>query len=285
MTSKVFMPRSLDELWDILDKNPQARTYAGGTDLLVKLRAAASSGENSQALVCLERIGELAGIKEYDDRICIKACTTHSRLLSEPAIQQHFPVLAKALDTLGSPLIRNMGTIGGNICTASPAGDALPPLYVLGAVLELKSASGSRTCAINEFISGPGKVALKQGEILYSVLLDKHQRWNVQHFEKVSKRKALSIAIASLAAVAEISDDNTIEKIRCAWGSVGPAIAVSRAAEEFLSGKILSLDNLQQAAVLADPAFSPIGDLRASAEYRREVAGNLLQRLLDYKKS
>ena len=139
--TEVFLPRSLEELWDILERYPEAAVYAGGTDLLVKLR---SSIARPNYLICVERIEALKGVYDTGEEILIGAGATHTQVLEHPLIKQHFPVLAKAISVLGSPPIRHMGTIGGNIVTASPAGDTLPALYVLAAEVEIQSSNRSR---------------------------------------------------------------------------------------------------------------------------------------------
>ena len=120
---EVFLPRTLEELWEILDKKPGAAIYAGGTDLLVKTRSGAI---DPSCFVCLERIGALQGVRDLGEEVFIGPATTHSQLLDDSLIREHFQVLAKSLSFLASPPIRHMGTIGGNIVTASPAGDTLP---------------------------------------------------------------------------------------------------------------------------------------------------------------
>ena len=190
--------------------------------------------------------------------------------------------MAKAVSFLASPPIRHMGTIGGNIVTASPAGDTLPALYVLGAEVEISSGSGSRRLPLASFIRGPGTVDLHTGEILTGVWLQKALHWNVHHYEKIGRRKAQACAIASMAAILEMSDEGRIEKARLAWGSVGPTVVTSAAAEESIIGGDLCLETLKPAVKLVQDAVSPIDDVRASAEYRRTVAGALLLRLVEY---
>jgi xanthine dehydrogenase FAD-binding subunit len=273
----VLLPQSLDQLWTALEAAPDALPYAGGTDLLVRLRTVTPAPAD---LICLERIEDLQGVTDHGNDICIGACTTHSRLLSDPLITEHFPVLGKALKVLGSPPVRNMGTIGGNIVTASPAGDTLPPLYILGAELELQTRDGSRRIKVKDFILGPGATDIRPGEILTGVWLRKDPGLNLHHFEKVGQRKALAIALVSLAAVAEITEEGIVKRFRCAWGSVGPTVVTSPEAEAPLIGRPLSLEHLDKCALYAQKAVSPIDDLRASALYRRQVSGNLLLRLL-----
>jgi xanthine dehydrogenase small subunit len=275
---KPFMPKTIDEIWCILEEQPDIILYAGGTDLLVKLRA--SHTLHNTPLICLERIEELKTVYESAGRVFIGACCTHSQLLSNPLIQQRFPVLIKALRSLGSPPIRNMGTIGGNICTASPAGDTLPPLYVLDAKVEIRSQNQYRRMPIKDFIVGPGITALKKGEILYGLWLEDNNSYNIHHFEKVGQRRSLAISIASLTALVKTTETGIVEKTRFAWGSVGPTTVTSEEAEAALIGKPLSEETLKALMPFVEKAVSPIDDLRASASYRRVVAGNLLFRLL-----
>jgi xanthine dehydrogenase small subunit len=272
-----FLPETYDEIWHMLKDKPDALLYAGGTDLLVKLRA--SHTLHNTPVVCLERIEELRAVYESTGRVFIGACCTHSQLLSNPLIQQKFPVLIKALKSLGSPPIRNMGTIGGNICTASPAGDTLPPLYVLDAEVEIRSESQSRCIPIKDFIVSPGKTVLRKGQILHGLWLESSNGYNIHHFEKVGQRRSLAISIASLAALLKTTGTGIVEKARFAWGSVGPIVVTSDDAEAVLIGKPLSEKAIRALMPLIEEAVSPIDDIRASAAYRRVVAGNLLLRI------
>jgi xanthine dehydrogenase small subunit len=277
--SGFFLPKTLDEVWRIIEERPDTMLYAGGTDILVKLRA--SHTLNDVSLLCLERIEELRALYENAGHVFIGACCTHGQLLSNPLIQQKFPVLIKALKSLGSPPIRNMGTIGGNICTASPAGDTLPPLYVMDGQVEIRSRGYSRRMPIKDFIVGPGKIVLKKDEILYGIWLEGNDEYNVHHFEKVGQRRSLAISVASLAALVRTRKSGVVEGARFAWGSVGPTVARSEDAEAAIIGKPLSEDTLKALIPIMDDALSPIDDIRASAAYRRIVAGNLLLRLLE----
>lgn len=284
---QVFIPEHLDDVWDIFEREPEAIPYAGGTDLLVRLRhgfAGPPDHRTAGPLVCLERIDELKNIYEMDGQIFIGSGVTHTNLIENQLIKKHFPVLIKALKVLGSPPIRNMGTIGGNICTASPAGDTLPPLYVLGAFVELRSALSNRFLPLKSFINGPGNTTIQKGEIVYGLWINanKNQEFNIHHFEKVGQRKALAIAIASFAAILKLSDSGVIENACFAWGSVAPTVSTSKNTEEAIIGKHLTAELLRQAARLVEGAVFPIDDVRASADYRRMVAGKLLFRLLKY---
>ncbi len=274
----VLLPGSLEELWRCFDEKPMALVFAGGTDLLVKMY---NGSLDCEALICLERISQLQGVSEHGDSIRIGACTTHSRLLREPLIGKFLPALWKAIARIGSPPVRNMGTIGGNIRTASPAGDTLPPLYAMKAEVELLSREGTRRMDLSEFIHGPGATALESAEIVSAVWVKKPEEFDLQHFEKVGLRSALACSVASFAALLKLTPEKTVKKVSLAWGSVAPTVFRCPAAEEALAGKTLCLESLREAAGIVRKAVSPISDVRADAEYRREVAGNLMFRLVD----
>lgn len=275
----VFSPENLAQLWAIRAENPEAQLIAGGTDLLVWLR---NRRIDPPAMIELGKITDLRGISENSDGIRIGALTSHAQLLDNHCVNELFPVLKSALHSLGSPHIRRMGTIGGNIVTASPAGDSLPPLHVLGAEVELRSLAGSRRLALADFILGPGKTALATGEILAAILVPHPPKGAIQHFEKIGLRSAMACSVASFAAVIGLRADGTIQSARLAWGSVGPTVMTIPAVEAALIGERLNRDTLQKLIPLARKGVTPIDDVRASGVYRRMVAGNLLLRLLEY---
>ena len=272
----VFLPRTLQELCETLASVPEARIFAGGTDLFVQMR----TGEiGAPALIGVERIEELKGVESGNGSIRIGPGVTHAELLENAAVREELPILAHAVASLGSPLIRNMGTIGGNICTASPAGDTLPPLYLLDARIGLQSPTGRRELPIGDFITGPGSTALKKDEIVTAIRVKKAAGYTLHHFEKVGQRRSLSCAIASLAALIRISDTGVMEVVRLAWGSVAPTVVTAAGIDALLVGQRLSPSLLEKTANEVRRMVSPIDDIRATAAYRREVAGNLLLRL------
>jgi CO/xanthine dehydrogenase FAD-binding subunit len=259
---------------------PGAAVYAGGTDLLVKIRSGSIPPND---LICLEKMDALKGVVDHGDRMTILAATPFSQLLNDPAITRSLPVLAKAVASLGSPLIRNMGTIGGNVCTASPAGDTLAPLYALNARVELVSETGSRSLPISQFILGPGQTVLESGEILSAIHVEKPHPEAIHHFEKVGHRNAMACSLASMAAILQLSDDGLVIAASLAWGSVGPTVITCPEAADRLLGQPLSINRLTEAAAIVQKTVCPISDIRATADYRRMVAGNLLVRLSDIK--
>ncbi len=276
--SQVLLPDSLDALWPLLER-PGVGIFAGGTDVFPRRRG---NPDALTTLVGLERIEALRGIRESEGELIIGAATPLSVVLASGAVQRRAPVLTQALACLGSPLVRNAATLGGNLRTASPAGDSLPPLFVLEAQVELQRRLGSRTLPVSAFIHGPGRTALEAGEIVIAVRIPPPApcALQVQHFEKLGLRSAMAIAVASLAANIELDDAGVVQNARLAWGSVHPGILVCPEAEATLLGAPLGRQGLERAGALAQAAARPIDDLRATAHYRREMVGRLLLRLL-----
>jgi len=272
----VRIPSSLDDVFRLIRDVPSTRLFAGGTDVMVR-----SSPDTlwREPLLCLERVKELRGINESATEVRIGAATTLSELIASSLIAERFPLLRQAARHIGAPAVRNMGTLGGNICTASPAGDTLPPLYILNAGVELRSLKGTRRMPIGAFITGPGRTQREEGEVLCAVVIGKEQGFNLHHFEKVGQRKAMAISVASLAFAAETRRDGTIGKARCAFGSVAPTVFISRILDDTFAGNTLNRAVLERAAAIVREGVSPISDIRASMEYRRQVAGNLIMRL------
>lgn len=275
---KVLFPRTLSELQAMMLVNPQGQVMGGGTDLLVRFR---HTGQAPPAVFCLEQLEQLQQLEWVGSEFHIGAGVTQQRLLDSEVIRTEFGVLFQALVELASPPIRHVATLVGNVCTASPAADTLPPLYVLGAEVEIIGSEGKKRIPIASFITGPGINLLQTGEVVTGVILPRQPRGTAFAYWKVGKRKAMAIAVASLAAVWKTTDEGTIQRIKLAWGSVGPTVVTVPEAEMFLTGKNLSEEALSAAGRLAMTAVSPIDDTRASADYRRRLAGNLLLKLLE----
>lgn len=273
MNGRVHCPASLEALWPLLENG--ARPMAGGTDLLVRCRR---QGPCEVAL--LEGIPGLDAIGLEGGLIRIGAAAAHATILDHPLVRKSLPVLTRALASLGSPLIRNMGTMGGNIVTASPAGDCLPPLVALDAVVELVSREGTRRLPLAELLVGPGRTALGPGEIVLAVCIPPPPPGCLQHFEKVGRRDALAIAVGSLAALIARNAAGRVTEARLAVGSLAPTVLRCREGEAFLLGRRLDRETLHALGQGIREAISPIDDIRASAAYRRQVAGNLPLRLL-----
>ncbi|HEX9024088.1 MAG TPA: xanthine dehydrogenase family protein subunit M [Geobacteraceae bacterium] len=275
----VLAPLCLEELFGLLEKYPAALPMAGGTDLLVRLRREKVPDE--RPLVLLSGVTEFHGICDTGKAISIGAATPLFRLITDTLVTQHAPLLVRAAETIGAPAVRNMATIGGNIGTASPAGDTLPPLYLLGAEVELASAQGRRRLPIGEFVAGPGRTRLLDREIITSVILPHAEPFPFQTFDKVGLRRSLAVAVASFAGMVRLSAEGQVEEARFAWGSVGPTVVRIPGLEAELAGSRLDRETIRAASASVRGGVSPIDDIRATAAYRRSVAANLLVRFLE----
>ena len=274
---QVLFPRSLAELHILRHDIPDGRILAGGTDLLVKLHHTAKT---PPALFALERINELGEVTITDTEISIGASVTLQRLLECDTVKTEFSALYQAIEMLASPPVRHGGTLAGNICTASPAGDSLPPLVVFGATIEISSPSGCRSVSLADFILGPGMTVLQPSEVVTAVRIRRPSSPRQSVYHKVGKRRAMAIAVASLAALLE-EDKTGGRRIRLAWGSVGPTVITAPAIELLLEERGFDSTSLCEAGQLLSGIVRPIDDVRASAEYRRRLAANLLLRLAD----
>ncbi|HLE38962.1 MAG TPA: FAD binding domain-containing protein [Acidimicrobiia bacterium] len=258
------IPRDLDEALAAAAAAPEATILAGGTDLMVSVNL---HGLRPAAVIAIRRIPEL---REWDGDF-IGAGVTYRRLEAGP-----IPALAAAARTVGSPQIRSAGTIGGNLGTASPAGDSLPFLAAVDAAIVLRSAAGERIVPWDEFITGPKRNTRKPGELIIGVRLPARLPAR-QAFAKVGVRNAMVIAIAS-CCVTRDEDGGT----RVALGSVGPTTIRARRAEAMISAERRPSEAAKQEfARLVMEEVRPITDHRSTAEYRRHAAGVMARRLLE----
>jgi CO/xanthine dehydrogenase FAD-binding subunit len=256
----VLTPRSLSEALALKAQRPEAVPIEGGTDVMVELNF---DRHRPAALLNLNEVPELKGWAREDGALRLGAALTYTEAMLEP-LADLLPALAEASRTVGSPQIRNRGTIGGNLGTASPAGDALPPLLAEEAEVELASVRGARRLPLAEFLVGPKRNALAEDELVVAVYV--RPSGQEQTFMKVGPRNAMVIAVCSLALVA----DRERGELRAAYGSAGPVPALVRAP-------------LAESADFADrvaEAASPIDDVRGTAAYRRHALRVMTTRAL-----
>ena len=274
-----FSPGCLDDALALIERHPDAQLLAGGTDLLVRRRRETCDA----TLIGLDRVAELQGVEAAcadGAMLAIGAATCIAELARSPLLADRAPLLQRAACDFAAPAIRNMATLGGNLCTASPAGDCLPPLYALGAQVEVASLAGCRRLPIADFILGPGRTVLACGEIVTRVLLPARDRFVWQAYEKIGRRQSLAISVVSFAGLLRVDAARCVSAAHLAWGSVGPTVVSAPELAGWLVGKPLDQALIEQAVESARAAVCPIGDLRASAVYRRSLAGNLLRRFL-----
>jgi CO/xanthine dehydrogenase FAD-binding subunit len=253
-------PRSVDEALHLKTELPEGRFVQGGTDVLVELNFDRS---RPPALINLNEVAELRGWSEENGELVLGSGLTYAEAMAQLATR--LPALAEASRTVGSPQIRNRGTLGGNLGTASPAGDALPPLLVDGATVEVRSVRGARALPLEEFLLGPKRNALEPDELVVAVRVTPSGAR--QTFMKVGPRNSMVIAVCSLA----LAVDRERGEIRAAFGSAGPvALLVSAPLEE--------ADGFPDAV---SAASSPIDDVRGTADYRRHALRVLAARALE----
>jgi CO/xanthine dehydrogenase FAD-binding subunit len=257
----VLTPRSLDEALRLKAEHPQAVPIAGGTDLMVELNF---DRRRPASILNLGEVSELRGWSRDDGLLRLGAGLTYAEAMDEP-LRALLPALAEASRTVGSPQIRNRGTLGGNLGTASPAGDSLPPLLVEDAEVEVASSGGSRRLALHEFLVGPKKNALAPEELIVAVLV--RPSGAPQTFMKVGPRNAMVIAVCSLA----VAVDRERAELRAAFGSAGPVPLL-------VTAPLAEADGFP---ALVASAASPIDDVRGTAAYRRHALRVLAARGLE----
>lgn len=284
MAEKIMAYRfdSIDETLSQLNKE-DCLIMAGGTDVMVLHKSRRGVPPKIQKpIVFIDHLSELKRVYQNGKDLHIGACCTYSELLEDPLIP--LP-LKKAIKTIAAPAIRNRGTLGGNICNASPAGDTLPLLYVYNAKILLRSVSGERVVAISDFITGVRRIQREPNEILVEIILPSVVEEGAHVvFEKVGNRNADAIAKVGFAGYMRINGA-VIEDIRFVFGAVGLTMVRSIDIEKKLIGKTVPLTNADIAQVVAafDKIIKPIDDQRSTAFYRKTVALNLLRYFLSVK--
>jgi CO/xanthine dehydrogenase FAD-binding subunit len=273
----VTVARSLPEVHAALDARPDAELLAGGTDFMVEVNF---GHRRPAAVVALRSVPELAGWRREGDEVVIAACCTYSEL-EHPELALLVPALAQAARTVGSPQIRNAGTIGGNLGTASPAGDTLPVLAALDARIGVASSTAKRTLRLDELIVGPKRTAVQPGEVITEVRVPVVR--GPQEYLKIGTRNAMVIAVADVALVV----DRDARSVRVGLGSVGPTVIRPRAAEswvadgiDWVTGAFLEEDVPAEFGRRVALDARPIDDHRSTAAYRRHGIGVLAERAL-----
>jgi CO/xanthine dehydrogenase FAD-binding subunit len=275
-----LQPRSLEEALRLKADHPEALPLAGGTDVMVELNF---DRARPAAILDLGRVRELEGFELQDGRLRLGARLTYTQAVEQ--LGRLLPGLAIASRTVGSPQIRNRGTIGGNLGSASPAGDAHPPLLAAGAEVEVASVRGSRRLAVAEFFTGPKRSALAPDELVVAVHVAAAR--GPQQFAKVGPRNAMVIAVCSFA----LDLDSERRRVGTGIGSAGPTPLAAPEAERFLEGELeaeglwdsragLGEATLARFGELVAAAARPIDDVRGTAAYRVRALAVLARRTL-----
>jgi carbon-monoxide dehydrogenase medium subunit len=270
-------PTTMKQALDALDEyRDQARLIAGGTDLMVQWKKRAI---NPKALISLRNIPELHFIENNGDLV-IGAGTTHRSIELSDSIRRKYPVLTDAVDNLGSIQVRNSATIGGNICNAAPSADTAPPLLVLEAMVNLVGPDGERSIPISEFFGGPSRTALAQGEIVTDFSIKGPGSNTGAAYWKHTKRKAMDLPILGVACLISFDESMKIcNKVRIALGVAAPTPIRVPGAEEYLRGKEITPETLEEAGRIASEEASPRTTIRGAEWYRRRLIKTLVGRV------
>lgn len=260
----------LNEALDIIAKAEGAYPYAGGTDLLVGMRGGKFAPKK---LVDVKALPELNVLEESDQGITIGAALTLNQIACNDLVQNHIPVLAEGCHSVGSYTIRNRATIAGNICNASPAADTAAPLYTLDAMINLVGPDGKRTLSVEEFFTGPGQTALKNGELVQSIVIPKPFPDGKGVYFKASRTGSVDLATVGVAV------QNWGEHVKIAVGAVAATPVRAFSVEKAVNEK--GEKSSAEAAKLVHDDISPITDLRGSREYRYHMVEVLVRRGLE----
>lgn len=247
------------------------KVIAGGTDLVLNMK---KKKILPRRVISLHNLKELDFVRTQDAQVRIGALTRHADIAADPLLKNHLPILGEAVGLIGSWQIRNVGTIGGNICNASPAADSAPALLVLNARLVVASKKAQREIPLDSFFTGPGETVLETGQILKEIVIELPKQRSAGCYLKLRRRKAVDVSVAGVAFQAETeSDGRALARVGIALGGVAPTPIRVPEAEAVLTGLPLdeALTRISACAKIAAQAADPIDDVRASASYRRTI--------------
>jgi len=271
-----YRAKTLKEALEMLDDmQGNVRILAAGTDLVIRLKNNMIKEPN---ILDITRLKELKGMFIDKDEIHILPLTTHSEIIESEEVQKYATALLDACKSVGSPQIRNRGTLGGNIANASPAGDTITALFAQETKLKLKNKDSERIISVEDFFSGPGKTVLKPNELLVDISFPKMKENETGFFKKLGQRNALAIAVVNVAVkLSAAKEKDRFDKAVVAFGAVGPTVIRARNIEKAISDSVVdSPEKIRYIAQLAWRNVSPISDVRASLKYRQDMSINLL---------
>jgi CO/xanthine dehydrogenase FAD-binding subunit len=271
-------PASLGEAVGLLTAHPNARLLAGGTDLLVQLRA---GRKETDLVVDIKRVPELNAI-EYDAKagLTLGAAVPCYRIYGDATVVRHYPALAEVAAIIGGTQIQGRASIGGNLCNAAPSADSVPLLIALGATCRIAGAKGTREIPVEDFCTAPGRNALQPGELLVSLQIPAPKPNSGARYLRFIPRNEMDIAVAG-AGVEVVLENGTFRSARIALASVAPTPLFVREANAALAGSPVNDTSIAAAADAARSAASPITDMRGTAEYRRHLCAVLTRRALE----
>ena len=270
-----FQPENLKEAYELMEKQKgNARYIAGGTDIIWRIKQCVIE---TDALISLRGIESLKK-SSLNGGLTLGSMVLFRDIVRNQDISSRYPALQQAVSLLANPQVRNVATIGGNICNAAPSADCAPPLMVSDAMLTLEGPGGKREIPINDFFTGPGQTCMEQTEVLTHITLPEMDSKASACFLKKG-RVSQDIAIVNAAALL-VMEGNVCRKCRLCVGAVAPVPLRMTMAEEIVEGQEITLELLNKVAELVEKEVSPITDVRSTEEYRRAVSGVLARRAL-----
>ena len=276
----LYEAESVAHAVQLLTEHPEAQIIAGGSDVLVQMREGKRAGKE---LVSIYMLDEMRGVSyEEDGSIRIGSLTSFSHITKDPIIQKHINVLGEAVDMVGGPQIRNIGTIGGNTCNGVTSADSASTLFAWDAVIELTGPEGVRRVPIQDFYIKAGKVDLRPGEIQTGILIPKVAYEGYQgHYIKYAMRNAMDIATTGCSVNVKLSaDKQTMEDVRIAYGVAGPIPMRSATAEGRAKGRPTTAEEIKAFAQTVLEDINPRDSWRASKAFRQHIAVELAKRAL-----
>lgn len=269
MQFEYLEPATIEEAVLLLSRhNGRAKIIAGGTDLLILIRRRVT---NPEYLIDISSIAELNFIEHDESGLRIGAMTPISSLLKSSNVQREFPVICKAANQFGSVAIRNVATVGGNLCNAAPSAEVAPALIGLSAKARIVGPDGERVVLLEDFFTGPGCTVLAEGELLVAIEVPRPEPNTRGTYLKHALRGTIDPATVSVAVVATLDSGATCKDIKLVLGAVFPTPLRSRKVEAILKGKNVDEALIMQSAEAAADESRPISDIRGSAEYRRDM--------------
>lgn len=273
-------PTELEQALELLSEHKEdCKIIAGGTDLIPAARQGRMLLPRHIHIIDISSIKELDYIIKDGALIRIGATVRLSEIGMSAVVKEHLPVLADAASQMGSLQVRNLGTIGGNLCNASPAADTASPLLVLDAMVNVRGIDRQRLVPLKGFFTGPGKTTLAPGEILAEVQIPLTKPAGSSCFIKLGRRNAFTLSIVSVATLVKVKD-GIFDDIRIALGSVAPTPFRASKAEEHLIGEKVNEQVIDDGANVVASEVKPISDVRAGAEYRRDMSFVLTKRAI-----
>lgn len=260
-----------------LDSHPGAYLLAGGTDLLVQLRA---GRKQTDLVLDIKNVPELNELSFNEATgLTLGAAVCCAAIHDHPAVHKHYPSLAELSSIIGGTQIQGRASLGGNLCNASPSADSIPLLIALGATCRVGSSKGERDIPVEDFCIAPGKNALQPGELLISIHFPAPTKSSGAHYLRFIPRNEMDIAVAGVGA-SVVLHNGAFKEARIALASVAPTPLYVRAAGDSLKGKPVNAESIEAAANIASAAAQPISDMRGTAEYRRHLCAVLTRRAL-----